>query len=262
MPITFPRLEQVGRLGNQLWQIAATLGYAVQRGDVVALPPEWSYRPWFSIPESVYRAGPGTPSPVFATHLSIQARQYLQDLSIWSPHAEGQVREWFAPSPAAEAILKATSVYEAVTGSIAVHVRRGDNVYQQEWFWLPTLEYFERALATLPPAPVVVFSDDIPWCREHLQPGRLGRAVTFFEGIARPKEQEPDYMTAPIMDWVDLFLMTRARYHVISNSTYSWWAAWLSGNPMPIYPGRWFGPRLTFADPALMFPLAWIKVEA
>jgi hypothetical protein len=59
-----------------------------------------------------------------------------------------------------------------------------------------------------------VFSDDPAWCREHL----ALRHPTTVVDLALPDDRA----------WEDMFLLSLCRHHVISNSTFSWWGAWLS----------------------------------
>lgn len=73
-----------------------------------------------------------------------------------------------------------------------------------------------------------VFSDDPAWCREALS----GEDVEVMVVPGAPDD--------PLHD---LHLMSRARHHIIANSSYSWWAAWLAkrDGQRVIAPDRWFG---------------------
>ena len=72
-----------------------------------------------------------------------------------------------------------------------------------------------------------LFSDDPAWCHENL-------AGTDAEVCALP-EANGDPLH-------DLHLMSRARHHIIANSSYSWWAAWLGLKPgqQVLMPDVWF----------------------
>lgn len=94
-------------------------------------------------------------------------------------------------------------------GSTAVHIRRTDYLTSQDFVALSS-EYYVDALNRLEPnGPVLVFSDDPVWCREQLQ---WPVAFEVVEG-GLPEE--------------DLYLMSLCQHHIIANSTFSWWAAWL-----------------------------------
>lgn len=266
MTVTFSALSQAGRLGNQLWQIAATLGIAQARNENVSFPP-WDYEPYFSVPAALFNDKGGTDVTVFVDHLDPRARPYLQDYRLIRD-VEHIVRQYFRPSELAAKTLNdvAYDWYRDLPRPRTVlHVRRGDNVTHPPGYHpLRSLDYYRRSLELLPDtASVVVFSDDVPWCAVHLPPA-LERELHFYRGIPRPREyvDRQKYLDAPILDWIDLFLMAEAEHHIISNSTYAWWGAFLSADPAPIYPSNWFGWRVNgYTDASLMFPPNWREVH-
>lgn len=260
-PLSYPKLGYSGRLGNQLWQIASTLGMARARG-MRPLFPTWKYAPYFSCPDSWF----GLPAPkmaqatAYARDLDPLFRPYLQNYSYWSPASE-EVRRAFYPSP--EALDVVDEEWQSTFADLprpicSVHVRRGDVLRNPDNSInvLPAA-YYNDGIASLDSASVVVFSDDPRWCREFV-PG----AAVYFEGISHPEAHTADYDTADVYDWLDLFLQARCDQHVCSNSSYSWWGAWLSGNKHPRYPSRWYGvefaPRIDFK---LMIPEGWQEIE-
>lgn len=263
--VTFPLLGQSGRLGNQLWQIASTIGIARATNREPRFP-DWSYRPWFSMPDAWFGSCRGGLEAVdLATHLDSRCRDYLQDYSLWRAVA-GEVITVFAPSPLAVAVLDGYSEFNALPRPrLSVHVRRGDNVPGQDagtpdkhnYHPLRPMSYYDAAYKIAAGdgfASIAVFSDDPDWCR-------LNMAGDYFhEGVARPKEHEPGYKTAPVLDWIDLFLMARCDRHIIGNSTYAWWGAWLAGDERTVYPAPWFGPKLRYIDASLMFPDTWRRL--
>jgi hypothetical protein len=90
-----------------------------------------------------------------------------------------------------------------------------------------------------------VFSDDPRWARGNLA---VDGPVTFVDH------------NGPEQHYEDLRLMSRCRHHVIANSTFSWWGAWLGAHPdqMVIAPKRWFasGTRQT-QD---LYPPRWLTM--
>lgn len=274
--VVVPDLNAVGRLGNQLWRAAAAIGVAKAHGVDVALPTDWDYRPWLSIPDEFYGPQVGTHVNTFASHLDERARPYLQDLSLFAG-ATDMIRLWFRPSPAALEVLDQHRwIDELPRPRVALQVRRGDNVTHPSGYHpLRSMQYYRDALALIPDAQaVVVFSDDIPWCRANL-PGELGlptpgsprsgARVWFFDaGVTRPREyiDRVAYRASPVMDWVDVQLMARLERHILSNSTFAWWGAFLSEDPQPIYPSNWFGWRIAgYTDASLMMPPNWVEAH-
>jgi Glycosyl transferase family 11 len=110
----------------------------------------------------------------------------------------------------------------SLPSSTALHVRRGD--YTSGWsFHRPCpSSYYEQALALLqedvPNATLLVFSDDIEWCRRNL---RLDADMHFMEGNP---------------DWLDMAVMSLCQYHICANSSFSWWGALMSKDASPIVP--------------------------
>ena len=211
--ITYPQLGQNGRLGNQLWQIASTIGIAVDLEEDWSFP-DWPYREHFEMPDEWFTNKPGVDASSLAIRLPEAARIYLQD-SYYVQLAEDIIRPAFQlrPDPLMDSICDLAIIDQAA----AVHVRRGD--YAEEWRGHGMLDR-DWYLQNWPTKRVIVFSDDRDWCEENL-PGRVAR---FSE-----------------MD--DFYLMAHAGEHVISNSSFAWWAAWISGGEVT-YPDPWFTSAL------------------
>jgi hypothetical protein len=224
--ITYSRLGENGRFGNQLWQIASTIGIAVLHKDTWSFP-DWKYRHYFDMPEEWFTGKAGIESDTLAYRLPEAARPYLQD-SYYVQVAEDIIRETFQLKPLANVDqLAELAVAEQCS---AVHVRRGD--YAEEWRGHGLIER-DWYLRNWPNGRALVFSDDPDWCEENL-PGR----------VARFGEIE------------DFYLMTKCKQHLISNSSFSWWAAWIA-NGSVTYPDPWF----TSAPVGRMHWPGWMKVK-
>lgn len=100
--------------------------------------------------------------------------------------------------------------------SIAIHVRRGD--YVKLGRTLPTV-YYLRAKEMLEKKIInpifFIFSDDYRWVKENIQWGESAK-VFYIDEICE------------LEDYEQLLLMSKCRAQIISNSTFSWWAAWLN----------------------------------
>jgi hypothetical protein len=209
--LTYRALGSNGRLGNQLWQVASTIGLAASIGKQARLPA-WPYCDYFSFPGRFFNGPTGHESTEFASFIPEPARPYLQDrrcLSSITP----VLRTWLKPSPLARKTLAPWVERLDPDSASAVHVRRGD--YAETWRGHGMLEA-DFYLANWPKGRVLVFSDEPDWCRENL-PGQV----------------------VHVGDWIDWHLMAMCREHLISNSTFAWWAAWASGGRTS-YPTPWF----------------------
>lgn len=260
--LTYRNLERCGRLGNQLFEIASTIGLAWANGYEPRFPPTWSYRPYFSLPDRFFSDVAGVESSTLATHMGPNERQYLQDWNLFKDY-EPAIRQFFAPSLLAHRMLRQFRAFNALPRPVlSVHVRRGDNVFDpgvpEKWRYMPLRDesYYEPAIKELRPevASVACFSDDIAWCRQHIE------ADYYHEGSPRPKDGTPEYWQAQPFDCLDLFAMSCAQRHICSSSSYAWWSAFLSKDTEPRYPVPWYGPALAHIDTSLMFPPSWKAV--
>ncbi len=138
------------------------------------------------------------------------------------------------------------------SNSVALHIRRGDyvtNASAAQFHGLCDLAYYHDALELmrqrLESPEIFVFSDDLDWAREHLQ---TTLPMHFVEGHA------------PEQGYLDLELMRQCRHHVIANSSFSWWGAWLAESTSQIVcaPKRWFAAPDVNTDDVV--PLGWIRL--
>src|SRR4051812_19581427 len=126
MTVTMRLLGQMGRLGNQLWQIASTVGVATALGEDY-LFPRWDYVDWFNAPASIFVADPPGQESYqshLLDHIAPRHRGYMQDQSLWA-NVEDEIIHWFQPSDNAWEVLEATNPkFFAVNPEdrIAVHV--------------------------------------------------------------------------------------------------------------------------------------------
>lgn len=119
-------------------------------------------------------------------------------------------------------------------GSVAVHVRRGDYVREpatNAFHGVCDPEYYRRAAAIIcehvADPHFFIFSDDIDWAEANLDLPGKHTAVRHSHAVA---------------PHVDMWLMSRCRHAIIANSSYSWWAAWLTERPGKciVAPRLWF----------------------
>jgi hypothetical protein len=135
--------------------------------------------------------------------------------------------------------------------SVSIHIRRGDYVHSprvSKEFGTCSLSYYQHAIQHIekhvPNPSYFVFSDDIAWAQEHIQ-------------VSGPLE----FISDPtITDQEALTLMSHCTHHIIANSSFSWWGAWLNTNPNKIVvaPTPWFNTQ-TLTHPDLI-PETWITL--
>jgi len=150
-----------------------------------------------------------------------------------------------------------------IGGKVAsVHLRRGDYIQNSaNHFNLPD-EWFEEAVSKFPDHTILVFSDDIAWCKE--QKMFSDERFKFSETEDGKVVTRDGRWESKNMDhWYDLCLQTLCDDNIISNSTFSWWGAYLNKNPnktviAPDPKTKWFGPANAHLDTKDVIPESWV----
>ncbi len=133
---------------------------------------------------------------------------------------------------------------------IAVHARRGDYAtidHVARLFGTLDAEHFitmgDRIAAQCDRPAMVVLCEDTAWAQQHL---RFDAPTVYAEE------------SAPLSPIEGVALLSRARHHVLSNSSFSWWGAWLADHPdqIVIRPRRWFPGEET--DKGFRWPIDWV----
>lgn len=198
--------------------------------------------------ESGFQYQPGFESLGDNTYL----RGYWQSEKYFR-HIASQIREELTrPDPVDEQNQK---VLDEITSVMAVslHIRRGDyvsNLRTMKVHGVCSLDYYEKAARhvadCIEGSPVFfVFSDDPKWTRENL---KLPFSMRF---ISHNSVADP---------WPDLKLMSACRHHIIANSSFSWWGAWLNPSPDKIVVAcrRWFADRKR--NDQDLVPADWVRL--
>lgn len=140
----------------------------------------------------------------------------------------------------------------AQVNSVSIHIRRGDyvaNSATSKVLGFVGVEYYREAMRRIcneVNAPwFFVFSDDLAWAKSNLG---LVENVTFVDH------------NRGAFSCDDMRMMSLCRHHIIANSSFSWWAAWLNSDPgkIVIAPRRWFS-RVSM-DARDLLPDGWIKL--
>lgn len=162
-----------------------------------------------------------------------------------------EVRCRFSFPPLSSGATAISEAIASVSASVSVHVRRGDyvsNARAAAHHGTCPPEYYKAAIGVLRerlrPERYFVFSDDAQWARDNLG---LDGPTTFVEG------------NSGSASYVDMQLMSQCKHHIIANSSFSWWAAWLDGRAekVVVAPKRWVADK-TSAQHTV--PESWLRV--
>ncbi len=244
-------VDLLGRLGNNLFQAAMAIGYA-EKNNVEYRIPEWEYAGCFKTNFTSASAG-----SVFVGEngFAYQELPFIEDVKFFGywqsekyfKHCEAKIRELFRFSDdiTYKVNCKYAPLIKSLENTCSIHVRRGDYI-GNAFHEVCNLQYYKDAINEMKRRTnvelFVVFSDDIPWCRENLS----GENFLFADGNSNIE---------------DLYLQTQCTHNIICNSTFSWWGAWLGANKdkIVIAPDKWFNdPNWDTKD---LLPDEWVKVK-
>lgn len=175
----------------------------------------------------------------FSVELPTRRDQYIIGVFQSAAMVEGmaaKVRSAFTFAPLEGAENKALAAEMEQVQSVAIHVRKAKDYQSRIWYQdTCPVEYYQKAVAymreRLTNPRFYVFTDNVAWVRENLQ----GFDYTLVEGN-------------PASGWgqhFDMLLMSLCHHNILSNSTYSWWAAWLNAHQdkQVVLPNVWFNPK-------------------
>ncbi len=274
-----------GGLGNQLFQYGAGRATSLRTGSALRIDTSFYWRKRkraralelarFSV------AGVLDPIPIkfqLATRFKSALRQKLQEtITYREPHQhfdaafeslqapvvlEGyfqsdryfrkyaeQIRQDLAIPPASDESSLRLAQQMKGTEATSLHIRRGDYVTDkaaQAIYASCSLDYYHQAMEEIPGRnPVFVFSDDLAWAKANL---RDVKPLVFSDD------------KSPRLAMADFWLMSLAHHHIVANSTFSWWAAWLAdpGKGITIAPKKWFADGTHLDDDIV--PSHWLRI--
>ena len=281
-------IRLVGGLGNQLFQYTTARAVAFRNGsdllmdirDIINGNGKWRYslnhfninariannselppprtavirynlwRLFGDSPKFVRERGLGFNSKLMTIGTGCYLHGYFQSEAYFTNIADLVRNELRFMTPPNAVNTKLLSTLSNET-TVSLHIRRGDYLSTNGTSAFATcgLDYYTRAISHIAKQigsiVIYVFSNDPDWAQENL---------CF------------DYPTIILnqnsgsLDYEDLRLMSACQHNIISNSTFSWWGAWLNPNPKKIViaPNNWFASGHP-VNPDII-PSNWIKI--
>lgn len=257
----------IGRMGNNMFQLAAAASLAYRMGVDCYAYPDPNY--WAPEPDKCflpdYIAG--------LKHTLFRNFNFIDKLpdSFWIcqemdfayhllPHEKNMCLSGYFQSeryfhkPLIRELFKVdehlkdklTKRYQTLLAHkpASINVRRGDYLNVCDHHPVQPLSYFKDAIEIIGSnRHYLITSDDTKWCKENF----IGDNFHVIEDIT-PVE--------------NLYLQSLCYDHIISNSTFSWWGAWLDNkrNKRVISPKQWFGPKLSHLNTKDLIPKGWLTI--
>jgi hypothetical protein len=248
-----------GGIGNQLFQIAATYALALRNKDICGFDFNNCHTPLQGNPSNKYK------NNVFSKLNEINnykfSSYYIEPKFSYTelPHIKDLMLNGYFQSEKYfidyKDNIKDLFIIDKINSRIflnsirkdniqitSIHVRRGDYVNLSHMHSLCSLEYYKEAIRHISNSIFVIVSDDLEWAKKNI----YGENIYY-----SPFDNELD----------DFSLMTCCDNNIISNSTFSWWGAYLNNNinKKIIAPKIWFGPSGP-KDIEDVIPNSWIKI--
>jgi hypothetical protein len=133
--------------------------------------------------------------------------------------------------------------------SVGVHIRKSDYLTSanSKIYAVCSKDYYIKSILYIlkfyPEAVFFIFTDDKNWVIENID----------FSGI--------NYEYISMKPHEDLYLMSKCKHNIISNSTFSWWSAWLNNytDKIVVSPKNWFVPESNITHDII--PNEWIRIN-
>jgi|SRR4028118_479906 Glycosyl transferase family 11. len=239
--VTFYHLGSYGRLGNTLFQVAATLAYAERTGRRAVFKDWYCEREQIRFADYFQHSLNYSQEPTQFDHAYVEPSYSYAEI----PNFEGNVnlhgyfqsekhfancpdliRHYFTPSDALLESLRHRWGDLLNQNVCSIHVRRTDYLNSPNVYPVPGFDYYqgaiERIKAECGVKKFLVFGDDIAWSRKHFK----GSEFVF---------------SVKQTSIADLVTMSLCKHNIITNSSFSWWASYLNNNPEKriIAPNKW-----------------------
>ena len=267
--IGFNILGQLGQLGNQMFQVASLRGIAANN--------EYNY--CFPIHQNVFTDSLGNKLRIDIQNaftlqgvdpLNIQFidqsrpvvdqgtfhfnEELFNDCPDWVSlqgyfqsekyflNIESTIRDMFTFRP--EILNPCKEMIGTVENPVSLHIRRGDYLTNHKNHNNLSLDYYAKGLDHFEGRNVIIFSDDPDWCKQQ----------ELFKDDNRFLVSEGNN------HYTDMCLMSLCKSHIIANSSFSWWGAWLSNSRDVVAPSTWFGPNNAHLDTKDLYCKGWTLI--
>lgn len=261
---TYSRLGIEGRLGNQLFEVAAACAYALDNDKFFGF--NWSYSDSFeNFPKinsgnilNIYKEPNFHYNEIPFIEGNVDLQGFFQSEKYFEKHSK-VIRSLFTfNKDIKENCYKIlTPLIKEHRKLVSIHMRFGDYLNNPFYAQLTETDYYKLAINEIysqsDPSDThplfLVFSDDVVRAEAAMFKLAIDKNCMLANYLVMNGNSEIE----------DLCLQTLCDKNIIANSSFSWWAAWLSGNKHVIAPSSWFGPSANL-DTKDLIPSQWKKI--
>ena len=229
-----------GRLGNHMFMVANAYRIAATKKLPLVLSYSYFKDKEFYI-DSIFRKLSFTyevpPS-------DITPAGYYQSLNYFKDF-ETEIRELYTPDDIFYKDVLPLYNHIDFNDTCCVAVRRGDYLHLSDYHPVVSEQYLRKCMELSKMKNFLFFSDDNEWCKKTFK----GDNIYYCDDI-------PHVVRT-------MWLMSHCKEHIISNSSYSWWGAFLSKTPKgTVYaPSTWYGPRANKSTWAEIYVPHWNVID-
>lgn len=280
MAIGYNYLGSNGRLGNQMFQYAGLRGIASHKNYGWLIPKPITYGTcnyglfdcfeMSSVTEENFGFIDGNSIQTGCFHFNeefynncpdnVNLHDYFQSEKYFENISDVIRKDFTFKKDILDACLE---ILNDLTNPIFIHVRRGDYVNQPDNHPVCPASYYQKSLRKFDSeSPVLVFSDDLEWCRKNFTDDRF--LISTENLIYNHTSDTNDGKVKSYIPYYDLCMMSLCSGGIIANSSLSWWGAWLIENPtQPIVaPTLWFGKNYSHYNMEDLIPNRWVVQNA
>ena len=265
--------EFMGRLGNQLFQIFATISYAYKTNNnfnflnIEKLGNTFTFWNTFFYKLKPYLLQELPPLTIiqekgfaynnipYVIQQDVMLYGYFQSEKYFKDYYQ-QIYTLLDIDSMKNTLISKINI--DLTNTISMHFRLGDYKNIQGCHPIAPYAYYEKALLYIQHInqhnqfTIVYFCEDEDIHDVSIVIEKLHHSFPHFI-FTRGDNQ--------LSDWEQMLFMSLCEHNIIANSTFSWWGAYFNSNPTKIvcYPSVWFGPQLTH-DTKDLCPLEWSKI--
>jgi len=256
MTLSFNSLGNFGQIGNQMFQYASLKGIALSNETNYLIPPKEHFGTQYPLRSKLddcfdiecergltnfntynEKSFSFQEELMVGINFDLNLHGYFQTEKYFSKYKNEIKKDFYFKEDILNSCLDYLSQHDEL---ISLHIRRTDYVGNNSHPIQP-ISYYKKALEHIGnDCPVLVFSDDPDWCDQQ----------DFFD--------DTRFLISRNTPYHDLCLMTFCNYHVIANSSFSWWGAWLSDSKIVIAPKNWFSGEAINNDTTDLYCKNWI----
>ncbi len=278
--------KHIGRLGNNMFQIAAAIGYARKYGYQWGVDPNPGVGEPYS---SIHKSFPNLPKecqiggirfhehnnefcPLHNMHKDDCHFDY-HPIPDMGPNVllTGFYQSWRYFEHCKDEVKKVFELPEiyGYEDYVSIHVRRGDYVQHAGSFPPINEKYLFDAMGLIffktRINKFIIFSDDMKWCMDFVSNGVVAQEKEDNKELIEYKDFIFEFSEGK-SELEDLSFMASCGHHIIANSSFSWWGAYLGHNPnrIVVSPSKetWFGPDNGVKKPVVdLIPDNWIQIH-